>query len=163
MMALTLQLVVVCCNANEWPCVNDVRGDHAPYYHIPYNTTERETSAAVSGDVFSKSSLFYVAQFVYFNETHLQPLYLKVCDDNHEANQDCANSTVPLATYVASRRVHHATLGPSAWNFLTLGSMDAAERINVSIIITPILPCPGKDDVYIKTFRAVRLSPSQKH
>ena len=120
---------------------------------------QRKMAVTIVGDILSKSSLLYVVHYAVRNASDAPlpgPLLLNVTnDDEHE---DCANSTVPIATYVASRSAHHAALGPMTWDFLTLGAMDAAERTNVTTIILPAPPCPGSEEtVYVKTLRQVRV------
>ena len=122
---------------------------------------QRKMVVTIVGDILSESSLLYVVRYAVRNasdEPLLGPPLLLVNVSNDDAHEDRANSTVPIATYVASRSAHHAALGPMTWDFLTLGAMDAAERTNVTIIILPAPPCPGSEEtVYVKTLRQVRV------
>ena len=173
MMAWTLQLVVYCnaeqdrsqCVFDVNPKCTNVNARYSDYPDFCYKV--RESNGAkiqifegIVGDLLSKHSLLYVVRYTVLNTSALyyryDELYLNVTND--KANEDRANSTVPIATYVASRSAHHAALGPMTWDFLTLGAMDAAERTNVTTIILPAPPCPGSEEtVYVKTLRQVRV------
>ena len=69
---------------------------------------------------------------------------LRVCDALAEG---CNTTTqTEVSSYVAASRQHHASLGPAAFDFLTLGAMDASERTNITIISLPAPPCNGLEE-----------------
>ena len=160
-----LQLLICCSAEQEDACASAVDIDAKRGF-----TSNDDFALKIVGDVLSKNSLLYVVRYFILNVNasaehilSLQLLLVNVCND--EANADCANSTVPAATYIGSRSAHHAALGPMTWDFLTLGAMDAAERANVTSIILsapPAPPCQGsEEEVYVKTFRGVSLHAKQ--
>ena len=134
------------------PCIAALDVDDAKArYFQPVGREYYESSLDVLGPNFLRDySLLIVVQFAV---QHHHP-YIYVCDALADG---CNTSTqTQVSSYVAASRQHHASLGPAAFDFLTLGAMDASERTNITIISLPALPCNGLEEkIHGKAFQLV--------
>ena len=178
---LFLQLLVVPCNAqgSGFYCISSVDVANSKVsLRMYYNVEERNkvslrvrdfddgVQVKLVGPLFKTFSLLSVVHCAHQNLSDYnrpQSVRIVVCDDQAEddGNIHCntrSNSSDPAATYIARVSANYDGLGPMLWDLLTLGSMDVAERTNITTIILPAFPCQGvAERIHTDIFRLVRI------
>ena len=158
---LCLQLLVVPCNAQQFYCISDVdvANNRASF---SFGNYEERAQVKLVGPLFKTFSLLSVVHYVHQNHSEydrLRPASIVVCDDQAEDDGNThSNSSDPAATYIARVSANYDGLGPMLWDLLTLGSMDVAERTNITTIVLPASPCQGMaESIHTDVFRLVRI------
>ena len=148
------------------PCIADLDSDNmkARIFNPSQNLDYEMTVSLTAKHFLPNFAVLDILQFVVQNNSVLdlsvEELFISLNDA--EAEEECNHTTSGLpviANYVASTRQHHVSLGPAAWDLLTLGAMDTSNRANRSIISLPAPPCMGSLEkrIYSRAFQMVRV------
>ena len=149
------------------PCIADLDSDNmkARIFNPSQNLDYEMTVSLTAKHFLPNFAVLDILQFVVQNNSVLdlsvKELFISLYDAER-AEEECNHTTsLPvIANYVASTRQHHVSLGPAAWDLLTLGAMDTSNRANRSIISLPAPPCMGSElekRIYSRAFQMVRV------
>ena len=143
------------------PCIADLDSDNmkARIFNPSQNLDYEMTVSLTAKHFLPNFAVLDILQFVVQNNSVLDLSIEEVFISLYDAEADTTSSLPVIANYVASTRQHHVSLGPAAWDLLTLGAMDTSNRANRSIISLPAPPCMGSElekRIYSRAFQMVR-------
>ena len=172
-LAFAMVLATFCsdfCNANvhRLPsgqyCVGDVDpGEGQVTLFEWHDDRRRETQPQpllfMGPDYFPENVLLSRVRFSFLMSPSYESLHVYVFDELSDENEGWQlNDTLPGPSYIASYSSLFPSLGVAVWDVLTLGSIDASERTNISTFLLPVPACPGPNQlrIYSKVVQMVR-------